>query len=312
MIDETWLEDEIAASAPRAADEVGADRLWSLLRDRAPGFQRVKLGVDHTEISSPRRGLLGDEAASFLRTQEAGFAVVDPAGYVTLPKVRPKTPAGRYALFSKDRSGMSVNLEYVVQIGATAELVLDHGWPHEDIDFERGEFDALAYDETGRAVVAIEAKARVTGSDSLEKLVRSWLAFAADPGRDLNSNAGRKWRELSNLTEAGPVLVWLVANGARWSLWATKTDGEIELVPGPPPDRASVIQEEDSILLTAIPYDPALYAPGAKSAQGVCTWHDCAEPPVISFYDAQGRRWAGCERALRELVDGGQMEPLDL
>ncbi len=34
-------------------------------------------------------------------------------------------PAGRYAPFSKSGDGVSVNLEYIIQIGATAELILD-------------------------------------------------------------------------------------------------------------------------------------------------------------------------------------------
>jgi hypothetical protein len=38
---------------------------------------------------------------------------------------------------------VSINLEYLIQIGASAELVLDHGWSPADIDFERGEFDAV-------------------------------------------------------------------------------------------------------------------------------------------------------------------------
>jgi hypothetical protein len=35
-------------------------------------------------------------------------------------------------------------VEYLIQIGATAELVLDHGWTPHAIDVERGEFDAVA------------------------------------------------------------------------------------------------------------------------------------------------------------------------
>jgi hypothetical protein len=38
----------------------------------------------------------------------------------------------------------------LIQIGATAELVLDHGWSPGDIDFERGEFDAVGVGPGGR------------------------------------------------------------------------------------------------------------------------------------------------------------------
>lgn len=88
--------------------------------------------------------MLDDEARSFLRAINEGLAQVDDAGYVSLRTARPKTPPGRYALLGKSGFGVSINLEYLIQIGATAELVLDHGWTPHAIDFERGEFDAVA------------------------------------------------------------------------------------------------------------------------------------------------------------------------
>ena len=60
-----------------------------------------------------------------------------------MPRVRSQTPGGRYAVLSKSGAGVSINLEYLIQIGATAELVMDHGRSPADIDFERGEFDAV-------------------------------------------------------------------------------------------------------------------------------------------------------------------------
>jgi len=59
------------------------------------------------------------------------------------------------------------------------------------------------------------AKARVSGPDSLEQLLTSWLGMARDHTIDLN-NAGRKYRDLLRRCETGPVVVWLVAAGARW------------------------------------------------------------------------------------------------
>lgn len=206
--------------------------LWQLLEDRAAGFARVKEGVESTEIINPRRGLHDDEATSFLSAVAPGLAVVDGAGYVTLPTVRQKLPVGRYALFSRSGTAMSVNLEYLIQIGTTAEFVLDHGWPADPVGFERGEFDAVSYDSTGRVDTAMEAKARATGSDSLEKLVASWIRFAADSAADLNNNAGRKWRELVRCCESGPVDVWLVADSVRWSLAARLQDERLLLEPG--------------------------------------------------------------------------------
>ena len=220
MMDDAWLEAMLRECVPPALDSPEAGRLWSLLIERAVGFAAARDDVLTANLLPPRRGLGRDESASFLRAVDEGFAVVDSAGYVTLPLVQQKKPVGRYALFSKSGAGVSVNLEYVVQVGATAELVIDHGWPPDRVGFERGVFDAVAYDQDGRVALAMEAKARPTGPDSLEKLVRSWVSFAADPTADLANNAGRKWQELDRLAGDGPVVVWLVADQARWSLTA--------------------------------------------------------------------------------------------
>ena len=116
--------------------------------------------------------------------------------------VQQKKPVGRYALFSKSGAGVSVNLEYLVQVGATAELVLDHGWSSERVGFERGEFDAVAYDEGGRVAMAMEAKARPTGPDSLEKLV------------------GRGGRSRPTRRPTSPTT--LAASGESWAGWRAR------------------------------------------------------------------------------------------
>lgn len=229
LIDQAWLAEQLAGTRGPVEDSAEVRELWALLEDRAPGFARVKEGVESAAIVRPRRGLRHDEAASFLRAVSSGLAVVDEAGYVTLPSVRPKVPVGRYALFSRSGAAISINLEYVIQVGATAELVLDHGWSADRIGFERGEFDAVGYDEEGRVMLAMEAKARVAGPDSLEKLVASWIRLGSHPDPDLNHNAGRKWRELARFCGSGLVDVWLVADSARWSFTARLQDGQLLL-----------------------------------------------------------------------------------
>lgn len=124
---------------------------------------------------------------------------------------------------------MSVNLEYVVQVGAAHELAQELGWSAGEFDFEHGEFDAVGYGKTGSPVLAMEAKARASGQDSLEKLVRSWLEFSRDPTASKDNNAGRKWVELGRLCMHGPVRVWLVADGARWALAARRLASMVEL-----------------------------------------------------------------------------------
>lgn len=243
-IDGAWLKGRIATVATPWADSPGVSRLRGLLQEWAVGFSERRPDVESSAVVWPRRGVLHDEAASFLRALDSGFVTVDGAGFFVVPTVRAKTPAGRYALLSKSGAGVSINLEYLIQVGATAELVLDHGWSPNAIDFERGEFDALALGEDGRALLVMEAKARVTGPDSVEKLLTSWMSMADDPGPDLNNNAGRKYRDLQKRLESGPVVVWLVAAGARWTLVAELSDGSVYLTPvsSPTPELCRAIQ----------------------------------------------------------------------
>lgn len=173
-MDEKWLARQLRETGrDNNPDSPSVGEMLALLMNRAEVFAARRPDVVSPAIVMPRRGLRHDESTSFLRAVAAGIALVDEAGYVTLPTVRQKARIGRYALFSKSGTGVSVNLEYVIQIGATAELILDHGWPSQQVGFEMGEFDAVTYDPAGRVVLAMEAKARTVGSDSLEKLVRA-------------------------------------------------------------------------------------------------------------------------------------------
>jgi hypothetical protein len=66
------------------------------------------------------------------------------------------------------------------------------------------------------------------------------------------------------------------------------------------------------------PHDPELHEPGSAAAQGRCTVHaadqsdpeTCTGAAVVSFEDRQGTWQAGCSRALEELVERGDIEPL--
>jgi len=66
------------------------------------------------------------------------------------------------------------------------------------------------------------------------------------------------------------------------------------------------------------PFDPELHEPGSAAAQGRCTVHEdgspqadaCAGAAVVSFEGRHGGWQAGCSRALEELVDRGEIQPL--
>jgi hypothetical protein len=65
-------------------------------------------------------------------------------------------------------------------------------------------------------------------------------------------------------------------------------------------------------------YDPDLHEAGSAAASGRCSYHEsradeaglCSGSAVVSFEDRPGHWQAGCERALKELVATGDIEPL--
>lgn len=317
MIDESWLSEALGSVVVHSNDGEAVERLHALLEGWAVGFAEQRPDVVSSRLALPRRGLLPDEAGSFLRALDQGLVGVDEAGFSTLPTVRPKKPQGRYALLGKHGSGVSIHLEYLIQIGATAELVLDHGWPPDTLDFERGQFDALGYDSDGRVCLAMEAKARITGADSLESMMRFWFRAIADPQLDLMNNSGRKLLELKRLCRSGPVVVWLVAEGARWSLRADRREDQVDRSPGPPPTCRSlsnlIADTKEPAMHESYPYDAKYHRAGSVAARGRCSQHgldSCKEPPVISFQDRHDRWQSGCARALQELTARGEIAPL--
>ena len=66
------------------------------------------------------------------------------------------------------------------------------------------------------------------------------------------------------------------------------------------------------------PYDPELHEAGSVAAQGECSVHEkdaeqpsgCTSAAVVSFEDRDGRWQAGCSRALEQLVERGEIQPL--
>ncbi|MFI7503950.1 hypothetical protein ACIBVL_36825 [Streptomyces sp. NPDC049687] len=216
---------EAEARCPGAVERLGA-----LLRAWALGFAAVRPDVLSPRLAVSRRGLRTDEAAGFLAALDARVLHVDSAGFVVPQAFRPKASGGRYALFSRNGSGVAVNLEYLIQMAATAELLVDHGVAGADICFERGEFDAVVED-AGRPVLAMEAKARIEGGDGLLELLDSLLRLGTDPQATAGDNHRRKHAALLEMAAAGPVVLWLVADGARWAFDASRIAGTLLLTP---------------------------------------------------------------------------------
>lgn len=64
-------------------------------------------------------------------------------------------------------------------------------------------------------------------------------------------------------------------------------------------------------------YDPELHEVGSTARRGRCSHHGpgegagpCTGEAVVSFLDRDGRWHSGCSRALQELVEQGEIEPL--
>ena len=195
------------------------ERLNNSLSTWARTFADRRLGNPDIEFRLGERGLLLDEANSFLAAIDGDYIDVDEAGYVTPCFCRSKAGGGRYSLFSANTySGdpyVSLNTEYLIQFGAATELVAEGNWSPNEVLFEVGQFDTEC-EAGGRIVLAMEAKANVEGSKSLSGLLCSFIRFSlADFPPIPIDNYSRKYVELLRLTEAGPVILLLVAPGAK-------------------------------------------------------------------------------------------------
>lgn len=194
-------------------------------------------------------GPQADECKTFLKAYQAKPVIVrfNPNGSFAMRGKRNRK-RGPYNIIGRYDDHITNHTEYLTHIGAFGELVLDHGWLLDDVDFERGEFDILGYDNTAksmeRAILLVEAKARVSdGAGSLESLRDSLINKAANPSYEItNRNHLHKWNDLFSRLNSGPVYLWLVANGARWSYLAQKNRSQVKLERlGDPPDFKKVL-----------------------------------------------------------------------
>lgn len=248
LSDSWWheaLDADVCASEhlPAGLEEVPAAtiRLTALLEAWAIGFAIQREDVVGPDLTLGSRGLHPDECASFLRALDAGHLHVDSAGYVTPVAARPKPVGGRYALCCKSGAGVTINTEYIIQLGAVGELVSAWAWAAQDLQVEMTEFDIVGFGPGDNVVLAVEAKARVTGPDSLEKLLRRLLVLGEASPPEPVANAERKYLQLLRFCEAHPVVLWLIAAGARWSFVANRADDRVHLRPIANPGRQEVL-----------------------------------------------------------------------
>lgn len=208
----------------RVAEPVA--RVEALFDAWAVGFAAERTDVPTAAFTPGSRGWHPDECAAFLRALDSRRVHVDSAGYAWPLCAEPKPGQTRYALCCKSDDGVTVNLEYLIQLGAVAELNEVHGWPVDQLRVELGEFDAAALSEGGSTAVLMEAKCRATdprpSADTLEKLLLAWLTYSRHGPPARGTNAANKYLYLLERTREQPVKVLLAAAGARWWLIASR------------------------------------------------------------------------------------------
>jgi Holliday junction resolvase-like predicted endonuclease len=213
------------------------DEAHHLLSQLAEGFargarQEPTHALDPARVGAlglGKRGLLPDESRAFLRTWRAGLVEIEADGAFTLPRCRECPPA--LHLVGRSGSAVALHTEYLIHIGAVAELVNDYGWHMSELAFEQGEWDIIGVRD-GRPMLLVEAKARAhrPDGDSLESLRESLHALSRDESSATSTNHRNKFRELRAAAAHGPVVVLLVASDARWWMEATvRPDGLIDL-----------------------------------------------------------------------------------
>ncbi|MCG5213096.1 hypothetical protein [Streptosporangium sp. KLBMP 9127] len=147
-----------------------------------------------------------DEANGLIQAVGAGLVEIQPDGVFQLAGAAPGK--GPYNLFSRGPAPI-LNREYLVQITAFSELVIEHRWPAQRVAFEYDAFDLATFDQTGRPVVVAEAK---RDSASLDRMLNEMRAATIGQVTAPMDTTQRKTAALSRL---GSTVFWAVAPGVR-------------------------------------------------------------------------------------------------
>jgi hypothetical protein len=159
------------------------------------------------------------------------FAAVDD-GLVTLHRGarfntldRPK-PGGRWSLLSRSASGGWYNAEYLPQIAAYSQVILDLGYSPGRVLFELPasalQLDLAILNDQARVVVLGEAKRENSMLDRLRAACISRFADAP-PGQETKKR-GDEARQLAwRLWTVEPIYTWLIGPG-RCDAYRTRTN----------------------------------------------------------------------------------------
>lgn len=179
------------------------DAVMRRLEGWAAEFARVR-GIPNgaLPIEPP---LHEDEAAGMAVALGASLVRVEPDGMFRVAGAR--RGKGPYNLFSRGPTP-SLNREYLIQLTAFAELVVEHRWPARQVAFEYDALDLAVLDGDKPLVVA-EAK---RDRPSLERMLAQ---FEAATPEHVVAPANTVQRKVAALARLRPAAFWAVAPGVR-------------------------------------------------------------------------------------------------
>lgn len=188
-------------------------------------------------VPTPNRAEPGD-VELFFRGVESGLVQLELDGrFNTLDR---PTPQGRWALLSRSAEGGCFNAEYVPQIAAYVEAILDLGYPHERVLFELPakslQLDLAILDDDGSVRVLGEAKRSTPALSTLRRGVVgrfSDKAPAVEPKRRGDEQRQLAWR----LWTVGPEITWLIGPGHREAFQTALAPLRLSSLPQLPPAR---------------------------------------------------------------------------
>ena len=218
---------------------IGTTRFVKLLADAsevlyASNSDTMKSG---RLVPSPNQMDAGD-VGLFFRGLDSGLIEVEPDGrFNTLDR---PTQGGRWALLSRSKDGGWFNAEYLPQIAAYVEAILDLGYPHQRVLFELParslQLDLAVLDDDGSVRVLGEAK---RSTPALSTLMRGAIERFESKMPDVETKRrGDEQRQLAwRLWTVGPEFTWLIGPGHREAFRTTLAPLRMQSLPQLPPAR---------------------------------------------------------------------------
>jgi hypothetical protein len=154
-----------------------------------------------------------DDLRLFFRGVEMGLITLERgARFNTLDRAR---KGGRWGLLSRGNLGGWYNAEYLPQVAAYVEAIVDFGYPEQRVFFELPDIalkiDLALLDNHGQIEVLGEAKRRCDMLDPLVEGIRRRYS-EHDPGKEARNEARQlAWR----LWQTRAPFLWLIGPGER-------------------------------------------------------------------------------------------------